>query len=83
MDETGFYNSTASFSAPRGFPSYTNAEVSGSAREENLGYGLTVACGAIVDNRGLIVPVVVGDGEYETGFTAVYARFVLSHIGSS
>lgn len=40
-----------------------------------LGYALSVAFGAITDNPDLIVPVVIGDGEAETGPTATYDKF--------
>jgi xylulose-5-phosphate/fructose-6-phosphate phosphoketolase len=38
-----------------------------------LGYALSVAFGAVMDNPDLIAVCVVGDGEAETGSTATYA----------
>jgi xylulose-5-phosphate/fructose-6-phosphate phosphoketolase len=38
-----------------------------------LGYALSVAFGAIMDNPDLIVACVIGDGEAESGPTATYA----------
>ena len=61
----------AGFSAPGGFPSHINAETPGSIHEGGeLGYALSVAFGAVMDNPDLIVACVVGDGEAETGPTA-------------
>ena len=49
-------------------PSHINAEVPGSIHEGGgLGYALAVAFGAVMDKPELIVPVVIGDGEAETG----------------
>ena len=71
MDATGLKNLIAGFSTPGGFPSHINAEVPGSIHEGGeLGYALAVAFGAVMDKPELIVPVVVGDGECETGPTA-------------
>ncbi|KAK9458686.1 XFP N-terminal domain-containing protein [Lipomyces oligophaga] len=57
-----------SFSWPGGFPSHINAEVPGSIHEGGeLGYSLAVAYGAVMDKPDLIVGVVVGDGESESG----------------
>ena len=73
MDSTGLKNLIAGFSTPKGFPSHINAEVPGSIHEGGeLGYALSVAFGAVMDKPELIVPVVVGDGECETGPTAAY-----------
>lgn len=55
--------------------SHINAEVPGSIHEGGeLGYALSVAFGAIMDNPDLIVACVVGDGEAETGPTAACVR---------
>ncbi|KIJ44413.1 hypothetical protein M422DRAFT_228537 [Sphaerobolus stellatus SS14] len=71
IDKQGAHNLCAGFSHPSGFPSHVNAETPGSIHEGGeLGYALSVAFGAIMDNPDLIVPVVVGDGEAETGPTA-------------
>ncbi len=59
------------FSTPSGFPSHVGAQFPGSIHEGGeLGYALAVAYGAVMDNPELIVTVVVGDGEAETGPTA-------------
>lgn len=51
--------------------SHVNAEFPGTIHEGGeLGYALSVAFGAVMDNPDLIVPCVVGDGEAETGPTA-------------
>ena len=79
MDITGLKNLIARFSTPSGFPSHINAEVPGSIHEGGeLGYALAVAFGAVMDKPELIVPVVVGDGECETGPTAAYVWFYTS-----
>jgi xylulose-5-phosphate/fructose-6-phosphate phosphoketolase len=56
------------FSFPGGVPSHTAAETPGSIHEGGeLGYALTHAYGAALDNPDLVVFCVVGDGEAETG----------------
>jgi xylulose-5-phosphate/fructose-6-phosphate phosphoketolase len=56
------------FSFPGGVPSHNGAETPGSISEGGeLGYCLSHAHGAALDNPGLIVACVVGDGEAETG----------------
>jgi xylulose-5-phosphate/fructose-6-phosphate phosphoketolase len=71
VDEKGLTNLVSRFSTPGGFPSHINAETPGSIHEGGeLGYALAVAFGAVMDKPDLIVPVVVGDGEAETGPTA-------------
>lgn len=71
LDKTGLKNLIAGFSTPSGFPSHINAEVPGSIHEGGeLGYALAVAFGAVMDKPELIVPVIIGDGEAETGPTA-------------
>ena len=56
------------FSFPGGLPSHMGAELPGSIHEGGeLGYALSHAFGAALDNPGLIVTCVVGDGEAETG----------------
>ena len=59
------------FSWPYGFPSHSNPGAPGVILEGGeLGYALSTAYGAILDNPSLIVACVVGDGEAETGPTA-------------
>ena len=56
------------FSFPGGIPSHAAPETPGSIHEGGeLGYSLSHAYGAALDNPGLIVACVVGDGEAETG----------------
>jgi xylulose-5-phosphate/fructose-6-phosphate phosphoketolase len=56
------------FSFPGGIGSHCTPETPGSIHEGGeLGYSLSHAFGAAFDNPGLIVAVVVGDGESETG----------------
>ncbi len=56
------------FSWPYGFPSHTNPGTPGAILEGGeLGYSLSVAYGAILDNPNLIAVAMVGDGESETG----------------
>ncbi|THH08012.1 hypothetical protein EW145_g2997 [Phellinidium pouzarii] len=70
-DKVGLTRLISGFSTPGGFPSHINAETPGSIHEGGeLGYALSVAFGAVMDNPNLIVACVVGDGEAETGPTA-------------
>jgi xylulose-5-phosphate/fructose-6-phosphate phosphoketolase len=56
------------FSFPGGIGSHCTPETPGSIHEGGeLGYSLSHAFGAAFDNPGLLVAVVVGDGEAETG----------------
>ena len=56
------------FSFPGGIPSHTAPETPGSIHEGGeLGYSLSHAYGAVLDNPDLLVACVVGDGEAETG----------------
>lgn len=59
------------FSWPYGFPSHSNPEAPGVILEGGeLGYALSTAYGAILDNPNLIATALIGDGEFETGPTA-------------
>ena len=59
------------FSWPYGFPSHSNPGTPGVILEGGeLGYSLATSYGAVLDNSGLIVACLVGDGEAETGPTA-------------
>ncbi|KAF9000718.1 phosphoketolase [Cyathus striatus] len=70
-DYVGLKRLISRFSAPGGFPSHINAETPGAIHEGGeLGYALSVSFGAVMDNPGLVVACVVGDGEAETGPTA-------------
>ena len=56
------------FSFPGGIPSHVAPETPGSIHEGGeLGYVLSHAYGAAMDNPDLVVAAVVGDGEFETG----------------
>jgi xylulose-5-phosphate/fructose-6-phosphate phosphoketolase len=56
------------FSFPGGVPSHAAPETPGSIHEGGeLGYALSHAVGAALDNPSLVVACVVGDGEAETG----------------
>ncbi len=59
------------FSWPYGFPSHSNPGTPGVILEGGeLGYSLATSYGAALDNPGLVVACLVGDGEAETGPTA-------------
>ncbi len=56
------------FSFPGGIPSHAAPDTPGSIHEGGeLGYSLSHAFGAVLDNPDLIAACVVGDGEAETG----------------
>ena len=56
------------FSFPGGIASHAAPETPGSIHEGGeLGYSISHATGAVLDNPDLIVAAVVGDGEAETG----------------
>jgi xylulose-5-phosphate/fructose-6-phosphate phosphoketolase len=56
------------FSFPSGIPNHVAPETPGSIHEGGeLGYALSHAYGAALDNPDLIVACMVGDGEAETG----------------
>ncbi|EWC63221.1 Xylulose-5-phosphate phosphoketolase [Actinokineospora spheciospongiae] len=68
QDEAGMCALFRQFSFPGGVPSHVSPEVPGSIHEGGeLGYSLAHAHGAALDNPGLIVACVIGDGEAETG----------------
>ncbi|KIK98673.1 hypothetical protein PAXRUDRAFT_823582 [Paxillus rubicundulus Ve08.2h10] len=70
-DRAGLTKLITKFSTPGGFPSHINAETPGAIHEGGeLGYALSVAFGAVMDNPHLVVTCIVGDGEAETGPTA-------------
>ena len=67
-DEEGLKILCKRFSFPGGMPSHVAPETPGSINEGGeLGYSLSHAFGAVLDNRDLIAATVVGDGEAETG----------------
>jgi xylulose-5-phosphate/fructose-6-phosphate phosphoketolase len=70
-DRAGLQRFVKAFSWPRGFPSHLYPGYPGVIHEGGeLGYALSTAFGAALDNPDLIVACIVGDGEAETGPTA-------------
>ena len=68
QDEKGLQKFFKNFSYPGGTSSHVAPEVPGSINEGGeLGYSLSHAFGAVLDNPDLIVACVIGDGEAETG----------------
>jgi xylulose-5-phosphate/fructose-6-phosphate phosphoketolase len=68
LDATGMARLFRQFSFPGGVPSHVAPETPGSIHEGGeLGYSLAHAFGAALDNPGLTVACVIGDGEAETG----------------
>lgn len=67
-DENGLKQLCKMFSFPGGIASHAAPETPGSIHEGGeLGYALSHATGAILDNPDVIAATVVGDGEAETG----------------
>ncbi len=67
-DEDGLLEFLQEFSFPGGIGSHCTPELPGSINEGGeLGYSISHAYGAAFDNPDLLVAVVVGDGEAETG----------------
>jgi xylulose-5-phosphate/fructose-6-phosphate phosphoketolase len=67
-DEDGMREFFREFSFPGGIGSHCTPETPGSIHEGGeLGYSLSHAFGAAFDNPDLLVAVMVGDGEAETG----------------
>jgi xylulose-5-phosphate/fructose-6-phosphate phosphoketolase len=68
QDEAGLKRLFKQFSFPGGIPSHVAPETPGSIHEGGeLGYSLSHAFGAVLDNPDLIAACIVGDGEAETG----------------
>lgn len=75
-DEEGLKKLFKRFSFPKGVSSHVSPEVPGSIHEGGeLGYSLSHAFGAVLDNPSLIAACVVGDGEAETGPLATSWHF--------
>ncbi|MGC4112062.1 MAG: phosphoketolase family protein [Nocardioides sp.] len=67
-DERGMGRLFRQFSFPGGVPSHVAPETPGSIHEGGeLGYVLSHAYGAAMDNPDLVAVAVIGDGEFETG----------------
>lgn len=82
-DEEGLKKLCKQFSFPGGIGSHATPETPGSINEGGeLGYSLSHAFGAVLDNPSLIAACVVGDGEAETGPLAAswHANKVLNPI---
>ncbi|TPE58024.1 phosphoketolase family protein [[Mycoplasma] falconis] len=68
QDENGLQKMFKRFSFPGGTASHAAPETPGSIHEGGeLGYALSHATGAILDNPEVIAATVIGDGEAETG----------------
>lgn len=68
QDEAGLQKLFQISSFPGGLSSHASPQVPGSIHEGGeLGYSLSHAFGAVLDNPSLITACVVGDGEAETG----------------
>jgi xylulose-5-phosphate/fructose-6-phosphate phosphoketolase len=68
QNEAGLKTLFRQFSFPGGIPSHVAPETPGSIHEGGeLGYSLSHAFGAVLDNPALIAACVIGDGEAETG----------------
>jgi xylulose-5-phosphate/fructose-6-phosphate phosphoketolase len=82
-DVAGLQKLFKQFSFPGGIPSHVSPECPGSIHEGGeLGYSLSHAFGAVLDNPDLIVACVIGDGEAETGplATAWHSNKFLSAV---
>ena len=67
-DAEGMHHLFRQFSFPGGIPSHAAPDTPGSIHEGGeLGYSLSHAFGAVLDNPQLVAACVVGDGEAETG----------------
>ena len=67
-DEKGIEYIVKNFSWPYGFPSHASPQTPGVILEGGeLGYSLSTAYGAVLDNPDLIAVPIIGDGEAETG----------------
>lgn len=83
-DEVGMKKLFRQFSFPGGISSHVAPSTPGSIHEGGeLGYSLSHAFGAVLDNPDLIAACVVGDGEAETGPLAAawLSNKILSPIG--
>jgi xylulose-5-phosphate/fructose-6-phosphate phosphoketolase len=68
QDAEGMRRLCRQFSFPGGIPSHAAPDTPGSIHEGGeLGYSLSHAYGAVLDNPDLIAACVIGDGEAETG----------------
>lgn len=71
MDERGIGFVSKMFAWPHGFSSHCSPETPGLILEGGeLGYSLSSAYGAVMDNKDLLAVCLIGDGEAETGAIA-------------
>lgn len=71
LDKEGIAYITKNFSWPYGFPSHSSPMTPGVILEGGeLGYSLSTAYGAVLDNPDLIATCLIGDGEAETASLA-------------
>lgn len=67
-NRSGIHYVSKNFSWPGGFPSHASPFTPGVILEGGeLGYSLSTAFGAVLDNPNLIMTTLIGDGEAETG----------------
>ncbi len=70
-DREGLENLILHFGSPNGFPTHASPDTPGAILEGGeLGYSISNASGAILDNKDLIAVTMVGDGEAETASLA-------------
>ncbi|WP_413666700.1 phosphoketolase [Mucilaginibacter sp. Mucisp86] len=84
QDTEGMKKLFTQFSYPGGISSHASPQTPGSIHEGGeLGYSLSHAFGAALDNPDLIIACVVGDGEAETGplATAWHSNKFLNPLG--
>ncbi len=81
-DEKGLKILCKQFSFPKGISSHAAPETPGSINEGGeLGYSLSHAYGAVLDNPDVIAATVIGDGEAETGplCASLHLNKILNH----
>ena len=70
-NRSGIQCISKNFSWPGGFPSHASPFTPGVILEGGeLGYSLSTAFGAVLDNPNLVITTLIGDGEAETGTIA-------------
>ena len=70
-NRSGIHYVSKNFSWPGGFPSHASPFTPGVILEGGeLGYSLSTAFGAVLDNPNLVMTTLIGDGEAETGSIA-------------
>ena len=70
-NRSGIHYISKNFSWPGGFPSHASPFTPGVILEGGeLGYSLSTAFGAVLDNPNLVITTLIGDGEAETGTIA-------------